>query len=136
MRTTYVYVDEAGRSRVQGRKNVRQPYFIVGVLLTNDPDALLNAVREARIAHHFQNELHWSKQGNLRARVYREVAQRINVVADWEFKATRFEASAVDMRYYAGKEHLAYNRGDAPCLRPHGKRHAAPVRRSIRHVAP
>src|SRR5437660_2347080 len=95
--TTYVYVDEAGRSRVKGGKNVRQPYFIVGVLLANDPDALLSAVREARTALHFDNELHWTKQSDLRARVYREVARRIGLVQDWEFKATRFQASAVDL---------------------------------------
>jgi hypothetical protein len=108
--TTYVYVDEAGRSRVNGGdKHQRQPYFIVGVLLTSDPAALLRAVGEARTAHHFTNEIHWTKQSDLRARVYREVARKIRAVDGWEFRAARFEASAVDLRAFRGRPHLAYN---------------------------
>lgn len=92
MPTTYVYVDEAGRSRVNGGdKYQRQPYFIVGVLCTNNPAALLRAVGEAR------------------ARVYREVAQAIRAVDGWEFRAARFKASAVDLRAFHGRPHLAYN---------------------------
>jgi hypothetical protein len=108
--TTYLYVDEAGRSRVNGGDaRGRQPYFIVGVLLTNDPAALLHAIDEARAAHHFANEIHWTKQSDLRARVYREVAQRIRAVEGWAFRATRFKASSVDLRAFHGRPHLAYN---------------------------
>ncbi|MEA2663813.1 MAG: hypothetical protein QOI11_757 [Candidatus Eremiobacteraeota bacterium] len=111
MPTTYLYVDEAGRSRINGgNKNRRQPYFIVGVLLLNDPASLLHAVGEARAAHHFTNEIHWTKQSDLRARVYREVARRIDAVDEWEFRAARLEAGAVDMRSFGGRPHLAYNR--------------------------
>ncbi len=111
MPTTYVYVDEAGRSRVNGGdKNRRQPYFIVGALLTNDPAELLRAVREARAMHNFTNEIHWTKQSDLRARVYRDVARRIRVAGGWEFRATRFEARAVNLASFGGKPHLAYNR--------------------------
>ena len=110
MPTTYLYVDEAGRSRVNGGDAYgRQPYFIVGALLTNDPVSLLRAVDAARAAHHFVNEIHWTKQSDLRARVYREVARRIQAVNGWEFRAARFRVSAVDLRAFRGRPHLAYN---------------------------
>jgi hypothetical protein len=109
--TTHVFVDEAGRSRpTGGSKNESQPYFIVGVLVTNDPDALVRAIADVRRAHRFDNEIHWSKQSNSRVNVYRAVANAVAEVQGWDYRATRFDARRVNLKYFGGSEHRAYNR--------------------------
>jgi hypothetical protein len=79
-------------------------------LMTNDPEALLQAVREVRKSHFYNNELHWTKQSNLRVRVYSDVAKKIRAVGDWEYKATCISAREFNLDYYDGREDLAYNR--------------------------
>lgn len=109
MPTTYLFVDEAGRSRIKGALG-DQPYFIVGVLLTNNPNALREAVARARAIHSFPNEIHWTKQSALRIRVYREVVAQIRKLPDWEYKDTCVPVKGFDLSYYGGREDLAYNR--------------------------
>ena len=110
MAKTYAFIDEAGRSCVTGKLKDRQPYFIVGVLLTNRPDDLLAAIRGVRESQRFFHEIHWTKQGSTRVAAYRAVAEAVRRVGGWEYKATRFLSRAVDLRYFSGLEHLAYNR--------------------------
>jgi len=110
MPTTYLYVDEAGLSSPAGGKPKDQPYFIIGVLMTNDPGALLEAVKRIRGEHFFGDEIHWTKQSNLRVRVYEDVAKEIRKVPGWEYKATCIPVEGFDLGYYGGRTDLAYNR--------------------------
>ncbi|MGA2759508.1 MAG: DUF3800 domain-containing protein, partial [Candidatus Cybelea sp.] len=110
MSTTYLYVDEAGRSRLRGTLSREQPYFIVGVLMTNDPNALRGAIARARAAFHFPHELHWTKQGNLRNQVYERVVAEVRKVNQWAYKATCIPVENFDLSYYGNREDRAYNR--------------------------
>lgn len=115
-----IYVDESGRGRPHGDRNPDQPWFIVGVLVTNRADTLTRIVNEVCDDENYRREMHWREDFNNTARrVYMRVMNRLNGEHGWEYKATRFAAEKIDFRHFGGDQeflhdahrmHYVYNR--------------------------
>lgn len=99
-----VYVDESGRGRPDNQYKENQPYFIVGVLLTDRAAELSAIVDEVCREENFRRELHWRHFNRTSARVYVRVAARLDREAGWEYKATRFAAEQIDFRHHGCAE--------------------------------
>jgi len=117
-RRVSVYVDESGRGRPDNRRDENQPYFIVGVFVTDRAEHLTAIVNEVCAEEHFHRELHWRRLNRTASRVYARVAERLDREEEWEYKATRFKAKEIDFRFFGGRaiaskpvkgEHYAYN---------------------------
>jgi len=113
-----VFVDESGRGRPDNRHNENQPYFIVGVLVTDRSAYLTHLVNEVCEEENFRRELHWREFNRTSSRVYCRVVERLNHEDGWEYKATRFKAERIDFRFFGAehpkskpveREHYVYN---------------------------
>jgi hypothetical protein len=85
-------------------------YFIVGILKVYDRTPLETAIKSAREKWHYANELHFTKTSNLRAAVYKEVFTQVATQRDsFHFSAICVKQENIDLKYFSGKKHLAYN---------------------------
>ena len=84
------------------------PIIAFGLLLVNEPDAVLEAVKRVRRRYGFVNELKSSRWSNLRRRVYVDV---LTEAVKHDVLATVLVAQKrdLDRRYFPGKDYMAYN---------------------------
>ncbi len=84
------------------------PIAALGLLIVNEPDAVLETVKRVRRQHGFVNELKSSKWSNLRRQVYVDV---LTEVVKHDVHATILVARKrdLDRRYFPGKDYMAYN---------------------------
>jgi Protein of unknown function (DUF3800) len=98
----YLFHDESG--------DLGDDCFLIGLLKAHAREPLDAAIKRARDAWHFQNELHFSKISNLRARVYKEVIGEIAREArHFHFSSICIKKEHLDLGYFDNKKHLAYN---------------------------
>src|ERR1700730_6688748 len=99
----FAYQDESG-----GIKH--GTYFIVGFLLVRHREPILEAIQKARKAENYWNELHFKKSGERRHRAFRSVFDEVaKVHSQFRFQALVVRNSLVNLRYYGGEKHIAYN---------------------------
>jgi hypothetical protein len=84
--------------------------FVVGLLKVHKREPIDKAIAIAREKWHYKNELHFQKMSNLRAKVYKEVLSQVcRVKEHFHFSALCVQRKYIDLKYFSGKEHLAYN---------------------------
>lgn len=99
----FAYQDESG-----GIKS--GPYFIVGFLLVRHREPILEAIQKARKAENYWNELHFKKTGERRHRAFRRVFDEVaKVRSQFRFLTLVVPNNLVNLRYFGGKKHAAYN---------------------------
>ena len=84
------------------------PIATFGLLIVNEPDAVLETVKQVRRRHSFVNELKSSKWSSWRRRVYVDV---LTEVVKHDVQATVLVAQKrdLDRRYFPVRDYMAYN---------------------------
>lgn len=85
--------------------------FIVGILgMTSKVKRLiLKSIQEIRERHNFHDEIHFQIFSNLREKIYKMILDEIFKFY-FSYRAIVVRREDIDLRYFSGKKHLAYNK--------------------------
>jgi hypothetical protein len=100
----FVFQDESGDVARTDRN------FIVGLLLVRDIEPIRAAIAMARAEFHFANEMHFFKMSGLRKRVYCAVFEAlVGAREEFEFHTILVRREFLELGWFGGRRHLAYN---------------------------